>query len=171
MANCRCRSDSLNSEPVCVSCRVTDTNCRPTCRHDIRSAFFLGFIGSCRWVISSETINLASSDIVVDGATLTPGSPAVTVNGIRVSLGPSVLVVGRPIATTASGGLGALIISGFGGVPSVSTASPTAKSTGNTTTGYGATPFLGNATKSKSRSGLSKAVFAALASWIVGLGW
>ncbi|MCJ1409061.1 hypothetical protein MMC19_003138 [Ptychographa xylographoides] len=97
-------------------------------------------------VIASETIDLASSDVVVGGVTLTPGSPATTISGVLVSLGSSVLVVGSTTETFApspsvSGGLGALILSGLGGGPA-----PAA--TGNGTSPYGITPFKGDAIRS-----------------------
>ncbi|MCJ1404251.1 hypothetical protein MMC11_007476 [Xylographa trunciseda] len=105
-------------------------------------------------VVASETIDLASSDVVVGGKTLTPGSPAVTVNGVLVSLGSSVLVVGSTTktfaiagstATTTGGGIGAAIISAFGGV-GVGTLSPLAPTTtGNGTGVFGINPFEGAA--------------------------
>lgn len=44
--------------------------------------------------VGSRIIDLGSSAIFVDGTTLKPADPAITVDGARVSLGPSFLVVG-----------------------------------------------------------------------------
>ena len=76
-------------------------------------------------VIASETIALASYNIVIGGMTLTPGSPGITVNGTLISLGSSALVVGTKtevfspvssLAVTTSAGIGAMIMSGLGAV-------------------------------------------------------
>ncbi|MCJ1436806.1 hypothetical protein MMC27_006188 [Xylographa pallens] len=130
-------------------------------------------------VVASETIDLASSDVVVGGKTLTPGSPAVTVNGVLVSLGSSVLVVGSTMrtyafagstATATAGGIGAAIVSAFGGL-GVSTLSPLAPTgTGNGTGVFEVNPFEGGAAKARSGWDLWIALLAVLPAVLVGLG-
>ena len=44
--------------------------------------------------VGSQTIGLGSSAIIIDGTTLRPADPAITVDGTLVSLGSSILVVG-----------------------------------------------------------------------------
>ncbi|SLM37969.1 hypothetical protein LPUS_07982 [Lasallia pustulata] len=44
--------------------------------------------------VSGETFTLNASDVFVDGKTLTPGSPGITISGVRVSLGTSAFIVG-----------------------------------------------------------------------------
>ena len=74
------------------------------------------------FAIGSVTVAVHTSDIVVGGATLLPGAPAVTVDGMPVSLGTGVLVVGTrtetfsPDSASPTDGLGALIMSGLGAV-------------------------------------------------------
>ena len=78
--------------------------------------------GVSYFTIGSETFAAGANDVVVDGTTLTPGSPGITVSGVRVSLGASVFVVGTRteiLAASAPGstaGIGALVMSGLGGV-------------------------------------------------------
>ena len=78
--------------------------------------------------MGSVTVAVQPSNIVVGTKTLTPGASTVTVNGTPVSLGTDVLVVGTRTETfsadltSASGGLGGIILSGLGGR---STAGPT----------------------------------------------
>lgn len=74
------------------------------------------------FTVGGETFAVGTNDVVVDGKTLTPGSPEITVSGVRVSLGASAFIVGtRTEAFTAptpgaSAGIGALILSGLGGI-------------------------------------------------------
>ena len=117
--------------------------------------------------IGRQTIGIESSAIVIAGTTLTPGSPGVTVDGTFVSLGSSVLVVGSRTATlvvptpttnaqttvTGGGGLGPLIMSGFGQVGGVAASSTgsVAGSSGSVSGGNGSEfgiPFTGTAGRS-----------------------
>lgn len=75
---------------------------------------------------AGETIAVGSGTVVVDGETLTPGGPSATVHGTVMSLGPSELVIGtqttqlslpaRPTNGVSGEGIGALIMSGLGGM-------------------------------------------------------
>ena len=72
-----------------------------------------------------ETVAVGAGSVVIDGATLTPGGPALNLDGTTMSLGSSVLIVGtqttqlslRAAPTSSSGsseGIGALIMAGLG---------------------------------------------------------
>lgn len=124
-----------------------------------------------RVVIGSETIALAPSDIVVAGSTLTPGSPGITVSGTYISLGSTVLVVGSKTeiyapagksATAASGGLGALIMSGLGAVGGIPVPSSQADP-GSSDSLYG-TPFTGDTGRLRFHPGFSIMMFGVLLS-------
>ena len=100
-----------------------------------------------QFVVGGETFAVDPTNIVVDGNTLTPGGAEVTVSGGVVSLGATALMVGSktevfsPSETSASGGLGALILSGLGQIGGASvTSNPTVAP-------IGVTPFLGAARK------------------------
>ena len=102
------------------------------------------------FTVGSETFAVGASDVVMDGKTLTPGSPEITVSGIRVSLGTSALIVGTrtevfSAATPgATDGIGGLIISGLGAIGG-----------GAVATGAGDPPaFVGAAVKRVTTSGL-----------------
>ena len=79
--------------------------------------------------IGSGTLALGASNIVVGGTTLTPGASAITANGVPVSLGSSMLVIGTRTETFApaqasgaaspqgsEGNVGDMIMSGLGAV-------------------------------------------------------
>ena len=103
------------------------------------------------FTVDGETFAVGANDVVVDGKTLTPGGPGITVSGVRVSLGASAFIVGtRTEAFTAptpgaSAGIGALILSGIGGIGG-----------GAVTTGAGDSPavFVGAAVKRAAMTGL-----------------
>ena len=128
--------------------------------------------------VGDETIKVNPSHVVIHGTTITPGASGVTIDGTVVSLGIDVLVVGSKTETfsnllaaesTASGGLGQVIMSGFGqmgtkttdsdqGVPSGSAGIGTGKPSATETT------FKGSAVRSIALGGV-----ALLASWSFGL--
>ncbi|KAL9105540.1 MAG: hypothetical protein Q9187_008692 [Circinaria calcarea] len=131
-------------------------------------------IPATRGIISSETIALPPSNIVVAGSTLTPGSPGITVGGTYISLGSTVLVVGSKIevyapdgetATAASGGLGALIMSGFGAI-GVSPVSSSPTGAGIPGSLYGM-PFTGDARRMGSRLSFLVVILGVLLFWVV----
>lgn len=92
----------------------------------------LGFPGSVATSDSSyitfagETVAVGSGTVVVDGETLTVGGPGATVHGTVISLGSSELVIGtqtaqpslpaRPTSGVSGEGIGAMIMSGLGGM-------------------------------------------------------
>ncbi|MCJ1350329.1 MAG: hypothetical protein MMC33_000310 [Icmadophila ericetorum] len=88
-----------------------------------------------------ETFAVLSSAVVVDDHTLTPGSPALTVDGNIISLGFSIFVIGTKTEDWATGaatnpavassiGIGELILKGFGQIGgTVLSASSTTTST------------------------------------------
>lgn len=101
-----------------------------------------------RFVVGTDTFTVSPTNITVEGFTLTPGSPGVTVDGVFVSFGSSDLVVGTqtetfsPQGTSSLVDLGALIMSGLGEIGGTTvTAQPTS-------TTAGINPFLGVATQS-----------------------
>ncbi|KAL9120012.1 MAG: hypothetical protein Q9187_003434, partial [Circinaria calcarea] len=129
--------------------------------------------------IGRQTIGIESSAIIIAGTTLRPGSPGVTVDGTLVSLGSSMLVIGSRTATLAvpipttdaqtsdAGGLGPLIMSGFGqvgGVPASSTSAVHGSSglvSGGNGSEYG-TPFTGGA------AGAGRRLRGGMGSWLWG---
>ena len=125
-----------------------------------------------RVVIGSETIALAPSNIVVAGSTLTPGSPGITISGTYISLGSTMLVVGSKTeiyasvggtATAASGGLGALIMSGLGAVGG--TPVPSRRTDVGASGSLYGTPFTGDAGRLWRHPGFSVILFGVLLSW------
>ena len=74
-----------------------------------------------------ETVAVGTDNVVIDGATLTPGGPALNLDGTTMSLGSSVLIIGtqttqlslRAAVTSSDGsgeGIGAMIMTGLGGI-------------------------------------------------------
>lgn len=118
----------------------------------------LGKTSSSYFTFDGETVAVGAGSVVVDGKTLTPGGSPVTVDGTMMSLGSSVLVVGSqttqislPAAPTTSGsgdGIGAMIMSGLGGMGGGTIPSP-----GNdvglngSENSNGIVPFMGKAAK------------------------
>ncbi|KAL9118755.1 MAG: hypothetical protein Q9187_004698 [Circinaria calcarea] len=109
-------------------------------------------LGSTEIDVNGQAFTVAPTGFAVDSMTLLPGSPAITISGTIVASldaeGTDLVIGTRTISlpkTTASVGLGGLIISGFRpiGEPSSSPIATTAKS--NTTTNDGTImPFSGN---------------------------
>ena len=108
--------------------------------------------------IGGETIAVAAGSIIIAGHTMTPGGPAETADGILLSLGSSILVVGTQTVSftlpTASGanvmsseGIGAMIIKGLGGLGAGTVAAPTqtAGSSNGTRVGNVTVVFTGGA--------------------------
>ena len=125
-----------------------------------------------------ETFELNPSNIVVHGTTLTPGASGITIDGTVISLGTDELVVGSKTETfsnllsaesTASGGLGEVIMSGFGQIGATTTDSDQGVPSGSAGVGTGKpgateTAFKGSAVRSIALGGA-----ALLASWSFGL--
>ncbi|MCJ1291670.1 Muc22p [Xylographa carneopallida] len=137
--------------------------------------------------IGSQTLALAlapssGAAVIAGGQTLTPGSPAITVDGVRVSLGGSVLVVGSATRTyaalagstaaatttttptTGEGGIGAAIVSAFGGgaVATTGTGIGGGNGNGNGTAGVRVQPFAGGAGRGRGEWGCWTAGWVAL---------
>jgi len=83
--------------------------------------------------IGSKTIIVAGKSVILDGTTIQPLDPAVTVDGTRISLGSSVLVDGArtmssslsDIAIRTAEGIGAMVLYGYGGAEKTSAPAPT----------------------------------------------
>ena len=128
--------------------------------------------------VGEETIKLNPSNIVIHGTTLTPGASGITIDGTVISLGTDELVVGSKTETfsnllaaesTASGGLGAVIMSGFGQIGATTLDSDQAVPSGSAGVGTGKpsateTAFKGSAVRSIALDGV-----ALFASWSFGL--
>ena len=128
--------------------------------------------------VGDETIRLNPSDLVIHGTTLTPGAGGITIDGIAISLGTDELVVGSETETfsklfaaesTASGGLGEVIMSGFGQIGATTTDSDQGVPSGSAGVGTGnpgatETVAKGSGVRSMARGGV-----ALLASWSLGL--
>lgn len=95
------------------------------------------------FMAAGETVvPLASNEVLVGTATVTEGAAAKTIDGAKVSMGSSGLVIGSstiqlPTAATSTGNLGGLITSGLGPGPSSQTPSSSSTATG-AATGNGA---------------------------------
>ncbi|KAL9118866.1 MAG: hypothetical protein Q9187_004581 [Circinaria calcarea] len=119
-----------------------------------------------QFVIGSNTFTIDPTNVIIEGFTLAPGSPGVSVNGILVSLGSTDLVVGTqtetfsPVGTSSLGGLGAIIMSGLGAIGGSTIISNSSSTT------PGISPFLGEATKGFSL-GLMRTSITTLAVWIL----
>ena len=122
--------------------------------------------------VGAETIAVAGSSIIVAGHTMTPEGPAVMADGTLVSLGSSVLIVGSqsvgftlPAASAGanpSGGIGAMIVKGLGGIGAGPVAAPTQTPGYNgTRSGDGTMVFMGGVKKDGSR-------FKGWAAWVWG---
>ena len=118
--------------------------------------------------VGDETITLNPSNIVIDGTTLTPGASGVTIDGTVISLGDDELVVGSTTETfsnllaaesTASGGLGAVIMSAFDQIGATTTAGVASASASNTSA-----TLNGSAVRSMALGGV-----VLVASWSLGL--
>ena len=93
-------------------------------------------------------VPFASNEVIVGGATVTRGAPAKTIEGTKISLGVSDLVVGSstvalPTAATSSDKLGGLITSGLGSGPS-----PKSSASGTTAAFQGAGIRVGGQSRS-----------------------
>ncbi|KAL9612366.1 MAG: hypothetical protein Q9167_003053 [Letrouitia subvulpina] len=82
------------------------------------------------YTVGNEIFTPAPTGFAIDGTSLYPGGPAITVSGTVVSLGTDGLRIGSStvILTTATGGgdgLGGVIMSGFGGRGSAATTTTT----------------------------------------------
>ncbi|KAL9069668.1 MAG: hypothetical protein Q9161_005368 [Pseudevernia consocians] len=112
--------------------------------------------------VGAETIAVAGSSIIVAGHTITPEGPAVIADGTLVSLGSSVLVIGTQTVgftlsaasagANPSGGIGAMIMKGLGGMGAGPVAAPTQTPGYNgTRSGNGTMVFMGGVKKDGSR--------------------
>ena len=128
--------------------------------------------------VGDETIKLNPSNIVIHGTTLTPGASGITIDGTVISLGTDELVVGSKTETfsnllaaesTASGGLGAVIMSGFGQIGATTTDSDQGVPSGSAGVGTGKPSATESAFKGSAVRSIALGGVALLASWSFGL--
>ena len=128
--------------------------------------------------VGDETIKLNPSDLVIHGTTLTPDAGGITIDGIAISLGTDELVVGSETETfsnllaaeiTASGGLGEVIMSGFGQIGATTTDSDQGVPSGSTGVGAGNPGATETVAKGSGVRSMALGGVALLASWSLGL--
>ncbi len=110
-------------------------------RSSIRSLLCNHYI--CFPHLRRTVVPVASNEILVGTATVTKGAAAKTIDGAKVSMGSSGLIIGNstvplPTAATSTASLGGLIMSGLGPGPSSSQTSSSSSTATGAATGDGA---------------------------------